>query len=69
MQGGLQEGFSTTLGTLHYVFRTIVKLHSFRLKLFSVKCIVHHPKGGSGLDPLQGVIGKLGPLQLVYIPG
>ena len=30
-----------TVGTLHYVFTSIVALHSFRLKLCSVKYIVH----------------------------
>ena len=29
------------IGPLHYVFRSIVALHSLRLKLCSVKCIVH----------------------------
>ena len=31
----------TMLQTLHYVFRSIVALHSFRLKLCSVKYKVH----------------------------
>ena len=30
--------------TLHYIFRSIVTMHSLRLILCSVKCIVHCPK-------------------------
>ena len=40
-------------GAVHYVFRSIVALHSFRLKLCSVKCIVQCSAGAMYNNAMQ----------------
>ena len=41
VQNYFKRGQCAAARTLHYVFRSILALHSFRLKLCSVKYIVH----------------------------
>ena len=43
--GSVLEAALAAFMTMHYVFRSIVAVHSFRLKLCSVKNIEQCPRG------------------------